>query len=155
VREAVFNTLFSLGGVEEATVFDLFAGSGALGIEALSRGASHATFVESDRAAIRAIEANLTACGFVGDALVVTRDVPRFLAESHEPVDIAFVDPPYAFDGWPELLANLTAARAVLESDREIDLPPGWRALRSKRYGSTVVTIAETASSAGPAQERP
>src|SRR4051794_3909992 len=76
VREAIFNTLGSLLGidaVEDATVVDLFAGSGAFGIEALSRGAAHATFVDGDRRAVAATRANLAATGFERQATVVLR----------------------------------------------------------------------------------
>src|SRR3954452_20915171 len=63
VREAIFNSLTSMDAIADATVYDLFAGTGALGIEALSRGAAHVTFVDHDRTAIAAIEANLAATG--------------------------------------------------------------------------------------------
>src|SRR3954467_4150678 len=75
VREAVFNALGSLGAVEGAAVADLFAGSGAMGIEALSRGAASVTFVDSARPARAAIEANLAATGFAEQARVVAGDV--------------------------------------------------------------------------------
>ena len=80
VRESIFNALHSLGAVEEATVVDLFAGSGALGIEALSRGAAEATFVDSDPRAVAAIKRNLGAIGV--DASVHRRDVLAFLAST-------------------------------------------------------------------------
>ena len=79
VREATFNALGSLGAVVDATVLDLFAGSGALGIEALSRGAAHVTFVDQDRAARPAVEANLTTTGLAAQATVVASPVDRFL----------------------------------------------------------------------------
>src|SRR5205814_2490034 len=79
VREAVFNTLGSLGGIEGATVADLFAGSGALGIEALSRGAAHVTFVDRDRDAIATIKANLATTGFEPQGTVLINDVERWL----------------------------------------------------------------------------
>jgi 16S rRNA (guanine(966)-N(2))-methyltransferase RsmD len=146
VRESVFNMLVNhvdLGGV---SVLDLFAGSGALGIEALSRGAGRATFVDHDRAAVAAIRTNLTACGFEDRAEVVEGRVDGHLRELAQggrgPVDVAFADPPYAHEGWPDLLGRLPARLVVAESDREIDLPAGWRTVRARRYGSTVVTIA-------------
>jgi 16S rRNA (guanine966-N2)-methyltransferase len=141
VREAIFNSLGSVPGVDldGATVLDLFAGTGALGIEALSRGASHATFVESDRHALDAIRRNLEATGFAADATVLATDVTR--TRQLPAVDVAFADPPYAFTGWDDLLTRLDAALVVIESDREIDLPGGWRVLRQKRYGTTVVTL--------------
>jgi 16S rRNA (guanine966-N2)-methyltransferase len=144
VREAVFNMVESRGGVEGATVLDLFAGTGALGIEALSRGADHATFVERDRHAAALVQANLDALGFADRAGVVRSDVMRRL-DALPAVDVAFVDPPYAFDEWGPLLDALRADLAVLESDRELDLGERWRLLRCKHYGSTVVLVAQLA----------
>jgi 16S rRNA (guanine966-N2)-methyltransferase len=146
VREATFNALGSLGAVEGATVLDLFAGSGALGIEALSRGAASCTFVDVDRAAREAVEANLEACGLTRLATVVASPADRHLADLARMgvrIDLALIDPPYDFDGWEDLLAALPADLAVLESGRPLDLPEGWDPLRTKRYGRTHVTIAE------------
>jgi 16S rRNA (guanine966-N2)-methyltransferase len=138
VREAIFNSLGSVADVREAAVLDAFAGTGALGIEALSRGADHATFVESDGAALDAIRRNLSATGFEDRAAVVRGDATSVPLP---PVDIAFVDPPYAFTAWDALWPRLDAGLVVAESDRELALPDGWRVLRSKRYGGTVVTL--------------
>lgn len=145
VREATFNALGSLGAVTDATVLDLFAGSGALGIEALSRGAAHVTFVDRDRAAISAVQANLEACGMSDRARVVTSPADRFLAAAGERWDLALLDPPYEMgrDDWLDLLDGLPADLAVLESDRPIEPPFGWEVLRAKRYGSIHVVIAE------------
>ena len=145
VREATFNALGSLGAVQGATVLDLFAGSGALGIEALSRGAAHATFVDRDRAAIQAVEANLAACGLVPQARVVTSTADRFVASATERWDLALLDPPHdtSRDDWLDLLDALPADLAVLESNRPVEPPFGWEVLRSKRYGSTHVVIVE------------
>ncbi|MDH3704647.1 MAG: 16S rRNA (guanine(966)-N(2))-methyltransferase RsmD [Acidimicrobiia bacterium] len=141
VREAVFNVLYSLGGVEGSVVVDLFAGSGALGIEALSRGADHAVFVESDREALAAIETNLATLGLDDRAEVVARDVWSWLEQHTGTVDLVFADPPYEFDRWDELLAGLDAVRVVAESDRDVEAPTGWRLDRAKSYGATVVSI--------------
>ncbi|HEX2038688.1 MAG TPA: RsmD family RNA methyltransferase, partial [Acidimicrobiales bacterium] len=138
-RESIFNVLMSLGGVEGATVADLFAGTGALGIEALSRGAAHATFVDRDVGLVRT---NLEAVGLADRATVVRADVLRWV-ESAPAVDLAFADPPYAFDDWLALLARLEAGLAVLESDRPIEPGERWRVLRTKQYGSTVVVVAQ------------
>jgi 16S rRNA (guanine966-N2)-methyltransferase len=144
VREATFNALGSLGVVQEAAVLDLFAGSGAMGIEALSRGASRATFVDDDIAARRAIEANLDTCGLAEAAEVVASTAERFLAGAGQQRrwDLALLDPPYDYDGWPELLLELPARVAVLEAPRPVEPPFGWEVLRSKRYGRTHVVIA-------------
>jgi 16S rRNA (guanine966-N2)-methyltransferase len=139
VREAVFNALWSRGLVEDATVVDLFAGSGALGIEALSRGAARATFVDSDPAARRAIGENLRVTGLADRAEVVGTPVERFLAGWKDPSDLGFCDPPYAFDGWAGLLAARPAAFLVVESGGPIAVPDGWDLDRESRYGATWV----------------
>jgi 16S rRNA (guanine966-N2)-methyltransferase len=139
VREAVFDMLASLGGVEGLAVADLFAGSGALGVEALSRGAGSCAFVESDPAAVRVIADNLRQIGLNGGE-IVRDDVLRWV-ERAGPVDIALMDPPYAFDRWDDLFARLDAAVAVVESDRPVDPGPGWEVLREKHYGDTVVLV--------------
>ncbi len=141
VREAVFNALNSLDAIDGRTVLDLFAGSGALGIEALSRGASHATFVDKDRLALDTVRANLAATGLADRATVRQADAMAFDAPA---VDLALLDPPYALaDGdWAGLLGRLDAELVVVESDRVVAVPDRWRVLRSKRYGGTVVLIA-------------
>lgn len=141
VREATFNALHSLGAVEDATVLDLFAGSGAMGIEALSRGAAHATFVDNDAKAITAVTQNLRATGLADRATVVRGDAARHTGTT---ADVAILDPPYATGdaAWTSLLAGLAAGLAVLESDREVVPPEPWRIVRVRRYGSTVVALA-------------
>jgi len=145
VRESIFNALHSLGAVEDATVVDLFAGSGALGIEALSRGAAHCTFVEPAPAAVAAIRTNLTTAGVAERATIDTRTAESYLAAHPAPVDVALCDPPYDFAGWAALLARLPAGLVVCESDRPVELPPGWDAARIRRYGGTVVTFGRPA----------
>ncbi|MBV8690249.1 MAG: 16S rRNA (guanine(966)-N(2))-methyltransferase RsmD [Actinobacteria bacterium] len=140
-REGIFNSLTSITDLEGSTVLDLFAGTGALGIESLSRGAARATFVDDDRSALALIERNLALTGLSGGT-VVRADAVQFLRNGPH-VDIAFADPPYAFDDWPSLLSRLRAGVAVLESDRPVDVGDEWRVLRTKRYGGTVVTLAE------------
>jgi 16S rRNA (guanine966-N2)-methyltransferase len=142
VREAMFDVLASMDVVDGASVADLFAGTGALGIEALSRGASTAVLVDQDKAALDALKVNLVTTGLYARATVVDADVLTWLATA-APVDLAFVDPPYAFTGWTELLAQLDAGLVVVESDREIDVGGGWKVLKTKHYGGTVVTMAE------------
>lgn len=145
VREAVFDMLGSLDVVEGRRVADLFAGTGALGIEALSRGAAAATFVERDQAALDVIRTNLVVTGLYARATVVPGDALDWAATAPR-VDVALVDPPYAFDEWPALLASISAGTLVAESDRELDLGPRWVALRARRYGGTVVTVAQLAT---------
>lgn len=141
----MFNSLYSLGVLDDARVIDVFAGSGALGIEALSRGAAHCTFVENDRRAIEALRSNVETLGFRAAATVVAGDGPSAL-RLHGDMDLVLLDPPYAFDEWDEVLAAIAEAQpdatVVIESDREIELPAGWETHRARRYGSTVVTLA-------------
>ncbi|MCU4183787.1 16S rRNA (guanine(966)-N(2))-methyltransferase RsmD [Acidiferrimicrobium sp. IK] len=163
VREAVFNALTSLGAVQDATVVDLFAGSGALGIEALSRGARAATFVERDRGAAATVRANLAALGFDGpgsSVLVVDAVTAAGSAPLVGGADVVFADPPYRFEGWPELLAALTAAGfggiLVAETGRSLNAAEGWDVVREKAYGSTVVTMLRPVCApreGGPIQE--
>jgi len=140
VREATFNALESMGAIQDAVVLDLFAGTGALGIEALSRGAAACTFVDADRRCIEAIETNVDACGFRAQATIVRTEALVFL-RSDKHVDLALLDPPYAFGDWHLLFAALDAGLAVIESDRPVDPGPGRRTVRTKRYGGTVVAI--------------
>jgi 16S rRNA (guanine966-N2)-methyltransferase len=146
VREATFNALGSLGLVENADVLDLFAGSGAMGIEALSRGAAHAVFVDTEDRARQAIRTNLAATKLADRATVVAGDARTFLGSADRRFDLAILDPPYAFDRWTDLLAAVPADVAVLESDHAVDPGEGWVVVRSRRYGTTVVTICRRSS---------
>ena len=140
VREAMFNALHSLGAIEDAAVLDRFAGSGALGIEALSRGAASCVFVDDDPSAIDAIRRNLEHTGVEGGEVLRRSTTPpgRF--------DLVLLDPPYdtTDDEWRTLLDGLDADLVVTESGRELDLGPRWSTIRSKRYGTTVVQIAQS-----------
>ena len=148
VREAIFNSLFSLDAIDDTRVLDAFAGSGALGIEALSRGASHTTFVESGRPALRALGDNISTLRLESSSVVIPGDALTHLARRPE-YDLVLLDPPYGFDQWDELLALMPAdAVVVIESDREVEVPATWVVHRVKHYGSTVVTLA-TAGSQG------
>ena len=149
VREALFSILGDLDG---SVALDLFAGSGALGIEALSRGCSRAVFVERAPAACAAIEANLGALAVPADAAELRRrDVfaaLRAAREARETYDLVFIDPPYrraaAWGG--QLAADLTpllapGARVVTESDRRSPLPLALGRADERRYGDTVINI--------------
>lgn len=144
VRESVFGALESLGVLDDAVVLDGFAGTGAMGIEALSRGAARATFVDPAPQAQRVIRANLQALGLAGSSVVVRSRVEPWLRSqrSEEGFDIAFLDPPYRYEGWASLLELLTARLVVIESDRLVDLPPRYESIRDRRYGSTLVRLA-------------
>ena len=154
VREAIFNSLFSIDAIDGARVLDAFAGSGALGIEALSRGASHATFVETGRDALAAVRDNLDTLGLGPVSRVSPGDAIAHL-ERGDRYDLVLLDPPYGFDDWAALLALVPEdAVVVIESDREVDVPDSWVVHRVKHYGSTVVTLATaTGPSAAAAHE--
>jgi 16S rRNA (guanine966-N2)-methyltransferase len=147
VREAMFSTLESLlGGWEyDSRVFDLYAGSGALGIEALSRGANTAVFVESDRRAAAVIKRNLAALGTDSGA-VLRMSVERFLEGPMDRFDVAFIDPPYDLSS--ELLgrqiarlADMREPDSVIVVERSTRTPFNWpdgvSAIRDKAYGET------------------
>ena len=146
VREALFSML---GPVADARVLDLFAGSGALGLEALSRGAAEATFVDSSAAAVRAVRANLEALG--ADAVVRRADARAFLRNARtagRQYDLVFLDPPYQRAGaLAEALAGDLAAvlapraRVVVESDRRSPLELPLPLQVDRRYGDTVIRI--------------
>ena len=148
VREALFSIL-GADSVEGARVLDLFAGSGALGIEALSRGALHATLVDSGRAAVAAIKRNVKALDLVAE--VVPQPAARFLQAASRDArqyDLVFLDPPYRHASalGRELTSALTPilapdARVVAESDRRSPLGLGLTLLDDRRYGDTMIQI--------------
>lgn len=140
-KEAIFNMLMSLGGLDGARVLDLYAGSGSFGLEALSRGAHHVSFVERDRVAVAVMEANLDLLGFRSRATVLATSVEGALDTVH-PVDIAFCDPPYAVDPWAELLPRIPAQILVAHADHDIEMVPPWTEIRRRRYGRSRVVIA-------------
>lgn len=150
-REAIFNALVSLDAVDGAVAVDLFAGSGALGIEALSRGAATCTFVESDPAALEAIRLNVRSLG-LGSRVEISGSRVETAISGLSGVDLILVDPPYGYDGWVDVLTRLEPAVpsggiAVLESGSDLEgqlaAAAGWETLRVKRYGRTWVTFLE------------
>ena len=146
VREALFSILASVDG---AHVLDLFAGSGALGIEALSRGAAKATFVDSAAAAVAPVRQNLAALGLQAEVL----QMPALRALTCTPVaerqyDLVFLDPPYrmASSLGPQLSTTLPpilsqGARVVVESDRRAPLSLDMTLLRERQYGDTLIRV--------------
>ncbi len=153
VREALFSLLGPLDGL---VVLDLFAGSGALGIEALSRGARHATFVDDAPAALKAVRANLDALDLTDAAAYVEvrrQDARAFLRSArtaHQQYDLVFLDPPYRLAAelgreLSPLLDGLLAsdARVVSESDRRTPLALDLPLTDERRYGDTLIRIHE------------
>ncbi|SMY08408.1 RsmD family RNA methyltransferase [Flavimaricola marinus] len=149
VREAVFNVL--LGGrygdpVSGARVLDLFAGTGALGLEALSRGAAFASFVDDGKVAGGLIRDNLRRAGRAGDAALIARDAKSLGAG--EPHDLVFLDPPYGKGmGAPALVAALAGgwiapgAVVVWEERTPQPAPPGFTLSEHRKYGESHITL--------------
>jgi 16S rRNA (guanine966-N2)-methyltransferase len=146
----MFSILSSLDLVEGATVMDLFAGSGALGIEALSRGARHVTFIDSDPVAVRTIHHNLAVLGPAPGATVIQGDALA-VVQNQAHADLALADPPYVYDRWKDLLDGLETRVDTLmaESGTELSLTPTWETIRVKIYGGTLVTVARPARQEG------
>ena len=159
VREAVFNVLFARHRVEGTMVLDLFAGSGAMGIEALSRGAERAILVDDDRRAIEVARRNLDELGMADRATVLRRDVLAHLGgEQSAAFDLVVADPPYEFGRWSELLGALPRwlapdAVVVAESDRPVDPTTALRMLAENRSGGTVVTFLRGTAASRERQE--
>jgi 16S rRNA (guanine966-N2)-methyltransferase len=149
VREAIFSML---GPLEGHVALDLFAGTGALGIEALSRGAEKVVFVERDASALGALQDNLAALGLgAGEAQIHRGDALselRTARERRETYDLVFIDPPYGHaPDWEEALSVALppllepGARVVIESDRRKPLGLSLAVQRTRRYGDTTITI--------------
>lgn len=150
VRQAIFDIL---GDVRDARVLDLFAGTGAMGIEALSRGAREAVFVDRDREACALVLANLEATGTRGNAVIRRADAERWVArKASDPFDLIVIDPPYD-RGLPfvaKLLRNVAghgwlapSGTVVVEAATgAVEWPAGMRETRVKGFGRTTVSVA-------------
>lgn len=150
VRQTLFNMLANRVDFVGIAVLDLFAGSGSLGLEALSRGAARATFVEEGEEAIRYIEQNVRALECEGATEIVQIDALRFIAAAHGTYDLVFADPPYAFEDTgrlPELLfgRGLVAPGGYLliehASDLRFESAPAYAVGPQKKFGRTLVTF--------------
>ncbi|KUI42622.1 16S rRNA (guanine(966)-N(2))-methyltransferase RsmD [Mycobacterium sp. IS-1590] len=155
MRESLFNVLAArveFGGI---AVLDLYAGSGALGLEALSRGAAEATFVESDRRAAQVIADNIAALGVTGASVRRGAVADVLTAGCTRPVDLVLADPPYDVTaeevesvltllterGWAGPGTVVVVERAA--SGRPLTWPPGWHVWPSRTYGDTRLELAE------------
>ncbi len=160
ISDRVKETLFGILGerVLDAIVLDLYAGSGAIGIEALSRGAAHCTFVERGRPALAALTGNLQRTRLDAAATVRSGDVLRVLgAEPDHRYGLAFLDPPYAEHA---ILAPLERLQPHLSTDAmvvvkhfwrtAVPLPPGLAVWRERRFGETSLTFLQTDGAAEP-----
>jgi 16S rRNA (guanine(966)-N(2))-methyltransferase RsmD len=147
LRETLFNILAPR--IAGARVLDGYAGTGAVGIEALSRGAAHVTFIEHDRRAARLIESNLAACGVAGDYTIDTGDLVSVVQRYGEAAfDLVWLDPPY---GLTDLRHPLDAAARVLRPDgllvleratrQEPDMPPSLERTRDVKSGDSTLTF--------------
>lgn len=156
VREAVFSAVEArIGALDGIRALDLFAGSGALGIEALSRGAEHVTFVESDRRAAACIRRNLASLGAAPEAATVIcgpADAPHAAVRTAEPVALLFLDPPYRIEASrvTALLERLRDSGAIAPgalvvwehaAGAAVVWPDAFRAEPPRRYGATEVTF--------------
>jgi 16S rRNA (guanine966-N2)-methyltransferase len=161
VREALMSSLeHSLGTFGGARVADLYAGSGAVGLEALSRGAAHALLVERDRAALATLRANVSTVGVAG-AVVVADDVVRLVSavpppSAQPPYDLVFADPPYDVPdatveevlvgldahGWLAEGAVVVVERAKPRRGAAFAWPEGYEARPDRQYGETVLRTA-------------
>lgn len=152
VRESLFNVLTNAHGdpCDGAWVLDLFAGTGALGLEALSRGAEHVSFVENGRKSLSLIRENITLCRAEDATKVITRDVRRIGDNPGAPYDLIFLDPPYGKGmGEQALGAALKGgwladtALIVWEESSAVTVPDGLTLLDERSYGDTVIRMLE------------
>lgn len=153
VRQALFDMLWhaAWGGrlaVQDQLVLDVFAGTGALGLEALSRGADHCTFIERDRGALAALRANIAACGEDARSAVLAVDATRPPA-ARVPCGLVFLDPPYGKGLVPKALAALLAAGWIAEgalviaetgTAETLDLP-GFAAVVTRSHGAAALHV--------------
>lgn len=163
VRESVFNVLAHSSEcpeLEGARIIDLFAGTGAMALEAISRGAAYALFVETEATARAAIQENIEAFGLQGVTRIFRRDATDLgPASTRDKYDIAFLDPPYAKGLGETALSALRqggwlkqGAIAVLEerAGTVLDLPEGFEAFDERTYGDTAVTFLKTVAAPAP-----
>lgn len=150
VRESLFSLLTHRGALDGARVLDLFAGTGALGLEALSRGADHVTFVENGRTGGRLISDNIRALGCADAARLMRMDATRLAPNAADPFTLLFLDPPYGKGLGGRALAAAAAggwlapsALIVWEENTPQPAPEGFTALETRRFGDTALTLLE------------
>ncbi len=148
VRESLFNVLHNHDVLVGAQVLDLFAGTGALGLEALSRGAAHVTFVDDGRVAGRLIRENIAKLRVAGETRLITRDARALPACAGTPCDLVFLDPPYGKDLGQRALAQAGAAGwlaqdafVVWEEAGPMQAPEGFTPVDQRKYGDSWITL--------------
>ena len=140
-REAIFSMLESRGGLMDLVVADLYCGSGAMGIEAMSRGAAKVYFVDSEPACLAAVRANLEPLDLPGEAVFVRANLPIWPVPGD--LDLVLADPPYGSMDLAQVIDGVRCERVVVENDRHMEAPQGWIVTKTKRYGTTLVTMLE------------
>jgi 16S rRNA (guanine966-N2)-methyltransferase len=156
VRQTLFNMLVNRLDFDDLAVLDLFAGSGSLGIEALSRGASRAVFVEGDRRAAGFIDRNLEQLGCTDRSDVLTGDATQYIRQARDTFGLVFADPPYAYEATASL-PGLLFSRGIVAQDGYLLIEhargltfqesPLYRIGPAKQFGRTVVTFFTTKGS--------
>ena len=148
VRESLFSGLAHRGVLEAAVVLDLFAGTGALGFEALSRGAARVTFVENGRIGAKLISENISLLDVASEVRLLRRDATRMGPADDAPANLVFLDPPYGKDLGQKALAAAAAggwigprALVVWEEQAPMAAPDGFDPLDTRRFGDTYVTL--------------
>lgn len=134
--------LESRGGLNDAVVVDLYCGSGAMGIEAASRGALKVYFIDSDPACLAAARENFEHVALDVEAIYVRATLPIWSPPSD--VDLLLADPPYGPWDPASVLRGVRARRVVVENDHHVAAPDGWTVTKTKRYGTTLVTMLES-----------
>jgi 16S rRNA (guanine966-N2)-methyltransferase len=148
VRQAVFDTLAVRIDFADLVVLDLFAGSGILGIEALSRGAAHCTFVENNRSAVQGIAQSIKTLHLDDQTQIMNMDAMRFLSQTTVQYDLIFADPPYNFQHHQELLEKIFSHNllsdigyVVMEHHKRENFSQRTEFLFQKEFGKTVVSF--------------
>jgi 16S rRNA (guanine(966)-N(2))-methyltransferase RsmD len=158
-KEGIFSALGD--EVVDSEFLDLYAGSGSIGIEALSRGARRATFVENGRKALAALRQNVATLGFSDRAVVSERPVAKFLASADKSFDLVFIDPPWSLADEKvaseiRAAAELATGELIVHRRRTSPVPPapvGWRLRATYRYGDS--HLLRYAQQYGDETERP
>jgi 16S rRNA (guanine(966)-N(2))-methyltransferase RsmD len=149
VKEALFSMLGA--SVEDAVILDLFAGSGNLGLEALSRGAKICYFGDNSKDSIRLVQSNVAHCKAEEKSRIILGDYRNVLTQIREKLDVVFLDPPYREDLWLDVVETIAGrdmmnpeGLIVMEHPKEIEFPQelrGFRKIKERRYGTVVLSI--------------